>query len=79
MIPTSPRLQWPSMSIDIDLLLVALYLLSLFLYILSSLMIVFLEISLTTAARQKIRAASAGNFLFMRFALIGSLESPPSI
>jgi hypothetical protein len=42
-------------------------------------MTVFLEISLTTVARQKIRAASAGDFLFMRFALIGSLESPPSI
>jgi len=33
----------------------------------------------TYVARQKIRAASAGDFLFMRFALIGSLESPPSI
>jgi len=32
-----------------------------------------------TVARQKICAASAGDFLFMRFALIGSLESPPSI
>jgi hypothetical protein len=30
-------------------------------------------------ARRKIRAASAGDFFVMRFALICSLESPPSI
>ena len=31
-----------------------------------------------SVARDKIRAASAGDFIVVRFALIGSLESPPS-
>jgi hypothetical protein len=33
---------------------------------------------MVTVARQKISAASAGDFSVMRFDLIGSLESPPS-
>ena len=35
-------------------------------------------LNVMSVARQKIRAASADDFLFLRFALIGSLESPPS-
>jgi hypothetical protein len=39
-----------------------------------------LHIFIKTIARQKIRAASAGDFIFVTFGLIefGSLESPPS-
>ena len=36
------------------------------------------KIIFRSVARQKIRAASAGDFILLRFALISSLESPPS-